>query len=110
MITFEQFAEVDLRVGTIIRVEAFPKARKPAFKIWVDFGPTYGIRQTSAQITVHYDLETLVGRQIIGCLNLGEKNIAGFVSNFLCTGFPDEKGDVVLVVPDKNVPNGGKLF
>ena len=110
MITFEQFSEVELRVGTIVRAETFPKARKPAYKLWVDFGPEIGERKTSAQITVHYTPETLIGRKIIGCLNLGEKNIAGFVSNFLCTGFPDESGDIVLIAPDKKVPNGGKLF
>jgi tRNA-binding protein len=101
---------VELRVGTITRVEIFPKARKPAYKIWADFGGEFGIRQTSAQITIHYQPEALIGRQILGCLNLGEKNIAGFISNFLCTGFPDENGEVVLISPDKKVPNGGKLF
>jgi tRNA-binding protein len=110
MITDEQFSAVELRVGTITRVEIFPKARKPAYKIWADFGGEFGIRQTSAQITIHYQPEALIGRQILGCLNLGEKNIAGFISNFLCTGFPDENGEVVLISPDKKVPNGGKLF
>jgi len=110
IITWDQFEAIELRVGTIIKVEPFLKAHKPAFKVWVDFGEEFGIRQTSAQITVHYTPETLVGRQAIGCLNLGEKNIGGFISNFLCTGFPDENGAVVLIGPDKNVPNGGKLF
>ena len=109
-IPYEQFAAVELRVGTITRVEEFPKARKPAYKIWADFGPELGEKQTSAQITVHYRLDELVGRQIVGCLNLGEKNIGGFMSQFLCTGFPDEQGAVVLVHPSKPVPNGGKLF
>ena len=108
-IPYTQFEAVDLRVGTILRAEAFPKARKPAYKIWADFGP-FGIRQTSAQITVHYTPESLIGKQIVGCLNLGEKNIGGFISNFLCTGFPDENGAVTLISPDKPVPNGGKLF
>jgi tRNA-binding protein len=110
MITYEQFSDVELRVGTIVKVETFPKARKPAFKIWVDFGPEIGMRQSSAQITVHYTPETLLGKQVVGCLNLGEKNIAGYISNFLCTGFPDENGEVVLISPDRKVPNGGKLF
>ncbi len=110
MIPYEQFTAVELRVGTIIRAEPFPKARKPAYKLWVDFGPECGERQTSAQITAHYTPESLIGKQIVGCLNLGEKNIGGFISNFLCTGFPDEKGEVVLISPDRPVPNGGKLF
>jgi len=109
-IPYDQFAAAELRVGTITRVEEFPKARKPAYKIWADFGPEFGEKQTSAQITVHYRLDELVGRQIVGCLNLGEKNIGGFMSQFLCTGFPDENGAVVLARPDKPVPNGGKLF
>jgi len=109
-ITWEQFEAVELRVGTVTKIEPFPKARKPAYKLWVDFGADIGIRQTSAQITVHYPPETLVGRQVVGCLNLGEKNIGGFISNFLCTGFPDENGAVVLITPSQKVPNGGKLF
>jgi len=110
MISYEQFEAVELRVGTVVRVEPFPKARKPSFKLWADFGPEFGIRQTSAQITVHYTPESLIGKQIVGCLNLGEKNIAGFISSFLCTGFPDENGAVVLIRPDHPVPNGSKLF
>ena len=110
MITYEQFSAIELRVGTITKAEEFPQARKPAYKVWADFGPEFGIRQTSVQITVHYKSEQLVGKQIVGCMNLGEKNIAGFISNFLCTGFPDENGAVVLISPDKKVPNGGKLF
>ena len=109
-ITYDQFAAVELRVGTITRAESFPKARKPAYKIWADFGPEIGDRQSSVQITVHYQPEQLVGKQIVGCLNLGDKNIGGFISNFLCTGFADENGAVVLISPDKKVPNGGKLF
>ena len=110
MITYEQFSAIELRVGTITKAEEFPQARKPAYKVWADFGPEFGIRQTSVQITVHYKSEQLVGKQIVGCMNLGEKNIAGFISNVLCTGFPDENGAVVLISPDKKVPNGGKLF
>lgn len=110
LISYDQFSAVELRVGTIVRAEAFPKARKPAFKLWVDFGAEFGERQTSAQITVHYTPEALIGKQVVGCLNLGEKNIGGFISNFLCVGFPDADGAVVLIRPDKKVPNGGKLF
>jgi tRNA-binding protein len=109
-ISYEQFEQVELRVGAVVRVEDFPKARKPAYKIWVDFGQEIGIKQTSAQLTVHYKPEELIGKQVVGCLNLGEKNIAGFTSQFLCTGFPDVNGAVVLISPDKSVPNGAKLF
>jgi tRNA-binding protein len=109
IITYDQFHAVDLRVGTVVRAEAFPKARNPSYKLWVDFGEC-GIKQTSAQITVHYTPETLIGKQVVGCLNLGTKNIAGFVSEFLCTGFPDATGAIVLISPDTPVPNGGKLF
>ncbi|MFA4994636.1 MAG: tRNA-binding protein [Bdellovibrionales bacterium] len=110
MIPYEHFSSVELRAGTVVRVEPFLKARKPSYKLWADFGLEFGIRQTSVQITVHYAPETLIGKQVVGCLNLGEKNIAGFVSDFLCTGFPDENGAVVLISPDKKVPNGAKLF
>ena len=110
MINFEQFEAVELRVGTVVRAEPFPKARKPAYKVWVDFGETIGIKQTSAQITAHYTPESLIGKQVVGCLNLGEKNIGGFISNFLCTGFADENGGIVLISPERKVPNGGKLF
>ncbi len=110
VISYDQFAGVELRVGTIVRAEPFPAARKPAYKIWADFGDGIGIKQTSAQITVHYSPDQLVGKQIVGCMNLGSKNIGGFMSEFLCTGFPDADGNVVLISPDKNVPNGGKLF
>lgn len=109
-ITYADFEKVDLRVGTIIRVEAFPEAKKPAYKVWVDFGPSLGIKQTSAQITVHYRPEGLVGRQIVGCLNLGTKRIAGFDSEFLLIGAPDASDAVCLLGFDHNVPNGSKLF
>ncbi|HUY68097.1 MAG TPA: tRNA-binding protein [Alphaproteobacteria bacterium] len=109
-IPFDHFVAVELRAGTVTRAEEFPEARKPAFKLWVDFGPEIGVKQTSAQIAAHYTPDKLVGRQVVGCLNLGEKKIAGFASQFLCTGFPDEAGAVVLISPDKPVPNGAKLF
>lgn len=108
-ITYEEFANVELRSGTIIKVEPFPKAKKPAFKVWADFGQEIGVLQTSAQITVHYTPETLLGKKIIGCVNLGEKNIAGFISQFLLVGFSNENGDICLITFDHTVANGQKL-
>jgi tRNA-binding protein len=108
-ITYEEFERVDLRSGTIVKVEPFPRAKKPAYKVWADFGPEIGVLQTSAQVTVHYPLETLVGRPIVGCINLGEKNIAGFLSQFLLVGFADEAGSICLATSDPRVPNGKKL-
>jgi tRNA-binding protein len=109
-ITYEDFEKVDFRSGTITKVEPFPRAKKPAYKVWVDFGPDIGIKQTSAQITHHYALEALPGRQVVGCVNLGTKNIGGFTSEFLLVGFPDETEAVCLVTTDPKVPNGRKLF
>jgi tRNA-binding protein len=108
-ISFHDFEKVDLRSGTIIEVEDFPRAKKPAYKIKVDFGPEFGILQTSAQITAHYSKESLIGLQIIGCVNLGEKNIAGFKSQFLLTGFSNENGDISIAPIHPKVPNGMKL-
>lgn len=108
-ITYEAFEQVDLRSGTIVKVELFPKAKKPAYKIWADFGSETGIRQTSAQVTHHYTPESLLGKSIVGCVNLGEKNIAGFISQFLLVGFSDEQGNICLVAVDPKVPNGKKL-
>lgn len=109
-ISYDEFEKVDLRSGTVIRAEAFPEARKPAYKVWVDFGDEIGIKQTSAQITVHYSPESLVGRQVVGCVNLGTKKIAGFTSEFLLVGFPDQSESVCLVTVNPTVPNGKKLF
>ncbi len=109
IITYEEFERVELRSGTIVKVEEFPRAKKPAFKIWADFGNEIGILQTSAQVTVHYTLETLVGKQIVGCVNLGEKNIAGFLSQFLLVGFADEKGSICLITVNPKAPNGKKM-
>jgi tRNA-binding protein len=108
-ITWHDFEKVELRVGTILEVEDFPKARKPAYKVKVDFGP-FGIRWSSAQITKHYTKEELVGRQIIGVVNFPEKQIANFMSQFLVTGFADHNGDIVLAAVEKPVPNGSKLI
>lgn len=110
IISYDEFEKVDLRSGTITKVEPFARAKKPAFKVWVDFGEEIGIKQTSAQITVHYTPESLVGRQVVGCVNLGNKNIAGFISEFLLVGFPDTHGAICLVTVDPAVPNGMKMF
>ena len=108
-ISYDEFDRVDLRSGTIVKVEPFPRAHKPAFKVWADFGPEIGILQTSAQVTTHYTPSTLLGKQIVGCVNLMEKSIAGFVSQFLLVGFADQKGGICLVSVDPKVPNGQKL-
>lgn len=108
-ISWEDFEKVELRVGTIVLVEDFPQARKPSLKLKIDFGE-YGIRHSSAQLTVHYSKAELVGRQVLAVLNFPKKQIANFFSECLTTGLPDEAGAVVLVTPDKQVPNGGRLF
>lgn len=108
-ISWGDFNKIELRAGTIIRAEDFPEARKPAFKLWVDFG-TLGIKKSSAQITDHYTLDDLVGRQVIGVLNFPDKQIGPIISEVLITGFPDNNGHVVLATTDKPVPNGSKLF
>ena len=108
-ITYEQFEQVNLRSGTIVKVEEFPRAKKPAFKIWADFGPVIGTLQTSAQVTAHYTAQTLLGKQIVGCVNLGSKNIAGFTSEFLLVGFADQNNNICLITIDPKVPNGQKM-
>ena len=108
-ITYDEFAKVDLRSGTITKAEVFTKAKKPAYKVWVDFGSDIGIKQTSAQITVHYTPETLIGKRVIGCINLGTRNIAGFISEFLLVGFSDKNGDIYLAAVEPEVPDGEKL-
>lgn len=109
MLTFETFQQVDIRVGTIVQVEPFPKARQPAYKVWVDFGEALGTLKSSAQITTHYTPQTLVGKQVLGCVNLGEKNIAGFVSQFLLLGLSHPDGGIILVTPEDLVNNGERL-
>ncbi|HTN04511.1 MAG TPA: tRNA-binding protein [Planctomycetaceae bacterium] len=108
-IDWHQFEQVELRVGTIVEVADFPEARKPAYRIRVDFGPEIGVRQTSAQVTALYSKEALLGRQILGVLNFPPKQIGPVRSGFLLTGFYRADGAVVLAVPDQPVPNGVKL-
>ena len=109
-ITWDDFARVELRVGTVLKVEPFPEARKPAYKVWADFGPEVGDKKTSVQITALYKPEELIGRQIIGVVNFPAKQVGPFRSEFLLTGFADANGDVVIAVPERAVPNGAKLM
>ena len=108
-ISWEDFEKVELKVGTVIKVEEFPEARRPAYKVWVDFGGELGIKKSSAQITVHYAPEDLVGRQIVAVVNFPPKQIGPIRSEFLLTGFYNENGDVVIAQPERPVPNGAKL-
>jgi tRNA-binding protein len=108
-ITWGDFEKVELRAGTILEVLDYPEARKPAYKICVDFGE-YGTKWSSAQVTKHYTKEELVGRQIVGVINFPKKQIGKFMSEFLVTGFADEKGDIVLTALERPVPNGSKLM
>jgi tRNA-binding protein len=110
VISFADFEAVDIRVGTIIDARPFPEARKPAIKLWIDFGPAIGVKKSSAQITKHYDLETLAGRQVAAVVNFPPRQIGKFLSEVLTLGFPDEEGGVVLISPSRKVPDGGKLF
>ena len=109
-IAYEDFAEVDIRVGTVTAVEPFPEARKPSFKLTVDFGPDIGLKRSSAQITRHYRPEALIGRQVAAVVNFPPKQIGKFRSEVLILGFPDAEGEVVLVEPGLPVPNGGRLY
>ena len=110
MITFDDFERVDIRVGRIIHAEAFPEARKPAYKLRIDFGPEIGIRKSSAQLPARYRVDELQGRLVMAVVNFPPRQIGPFMSEVLTLGVPDETGAVVLVVPDKDVPVGGKLF
>ena len=110
LIAFDDFLQVDIRVGTIIDAQDFPEARRPAFKLWVDFGMPLGVKKTSAQITARYQLSELVGRQVAAVVNFPTKQIGKFMSEVLVLGFPDEDGQVVLVQPSLEVPNGGRLY
>lgn len=108
-ISFDDFLKVDVRVGTVVRAEPYPEARKPAIKVWVDFGEDLGERKTSAQITEHYDPDSLIGKQVLAVVNFPPRQIGKFMSEVLLLGLPDDEGNVVLVGADKPVPNGGRL-
>jgi len=109
-IAYDDFRRVDIRVGTIIAAEPFPEARRPSVKLSVDFGPEIGLRRSSAQIVKHYRIEHLVGRQVAAVVNFPRKQIGKFMSEVLVLGFPDGEGEVVMIGPDKPVPNGGRLY
>lgn len=109
-ITYDDFQQVEIRVGTITRTEPYPEARKPAIKLWVDFGPEIGEKRSSAQITMHYVPEELIGKQVLAVVNFPPRQIGKFMSEVLVLGLPDPKGEVVLIGPDHPVPNGGRMF
>jgi tRNA-binding protein len=110
MISYDDFTKVDIRVGRIVQVEDFPQARKPAYKLRIDFGPELGIKRSSAQITDHYTKEELIGRQVMAVVNFPPKQIGPFVSEVLTLGVPDSEGRVVLLSPTQDVPLGSKMF
>lgn len=110
VISYDDFAAVDIRVGAIVEAKPFPAARKPAWQLWIDFGPEIGVKKSSAQIVKHYPRESLVGKQVAAVVNFPPRQIGPFMSEVLTLGFPDENGDVVLISPTLPVPNGGKLF
>lgn len=108
-ITWDDFEKVELRIGTIVRAEPFPEAHRPAYKLWVDLGPELGVRKSSAQITVRYSLDELVGRQVLAVTNFPAKQVGPFRSEILVTGFADAQGAIILARPDQPVPNGSRL-
>ena len=109
-ITFDDFLKVDIRVGRVVRAEPFPEARKPAIKLWVDYGEEIGVRKSSAQITAHYTPEALIGRQVMAVVNFPPRQIGKFMSEALVLGVPDGQGEVVLIRPDEDVPEGARLY
>jgi tRNA-binding protein len=108
--TIEDFDRLDIRAGTIVDAQPFPEARKPSIRLWVDFGGTIGVKRSAAQITVHYAPDRLIGRQVMAVVNFPPRRIAGFESEVLVLGVPDETGAVVLLKPDLRVPDGGRMF
>mgnify|MGYP006394999391 FL=1 len=108
-ITYDDFAAVDIRAGRVTRAEPFPEARKPAIKMWIDFGPEFGVKKTSAQITVHYTPEVLIGRQVMAVVNFPPRQIGPFMSEVLVLGVSDADGAIVLLAPDRDVPLGGRM-
>ncbi|MFI5002315.1 MAG: tRNA-binding protein [Reyranellales bacterium] len=109
-ITYDDFTRIDIRVGTVLDAQPLEGARKPALRLEIDFGPELGVRKSSAQLTVHYTPQSLIGRQVAAVVNFPPRQIGKFMSQVLTLGFPDADGAVVLIVPDKPVPNGGRLF
>lgn len=109
-ISFDDFHKVDIRVGRITRAETFPEARKPAIKLWIDFGPELGEKRSSAQITRHYEPKDLIGRQVLAVVNFPPRQIGPMISEVLTLGVPDAEGEVVLITPDQEVPAGGRLY
>lgn len=109
-IGFDDFLKVDIRVGRIVKAEPFPEARKPAIKLWVDFGPGIGEKKSSAQITAHYAPGDLPGKKVLAVVNFPPRQIGKFMSEVLVLGLPDDKGEVVLLTPDKDVPVGGRMY
>ena len=109
-ITFDDFMKADIRAGTVVRAEPYSEARQPVFKLWVDFGPEIGERKTSAQITRHYDRDSIVGKQVVAVTNFPPKQIGKFMSEVLVLGIPDEDGEVVLLAPNRKVPDGGRMY
>jgi tRNA-binding protein len=108
--TLEDIQKLDIRVGCVVDAQPFPEARNPAIKLWIDLGPELGTKQSSAQITVHYQPDQLIGRQVLAVVNFPPRRIGGFMSDVLTLGVPDEEGNVVLIRPDFLTPNGGRMF
>jgi len=109
-IGFDDFLNIDIRVGTVVRAEPFPEARRPAYKLWIDFGAEIGTKKSSAQLTAHYQIADLLGRQVAAVVNFPPRQIGPFMSEVLILGFPDAHGEVVVIGPERQVPNGGRLF